>query len=247
VAAARASERYPEEDAKLLREQSEAIEQSLRQVAGILSARIRAEGDEIREVHVIAAPNRKAKGVVRDVLTTLFVRHGIELHHHKVSVVTTTTPDVREREEGTSPRRLLFRSVNIYREGNRQEGQVELLDGDRVLTGTAGGPAVRGSQERLIALAALNAVTRVFGDGVELDLAGIERDRIGRRVVILSHLVLLRGRGETHLVGSSLVGSDPLEATVFSVLDALNRVLPVLTGEDTVEYEVEDLPPELST
>ncbi len=230
----------------MLREQIEAIEASLRQVAGISSARIRTDGDEITEVHVIAAPNRKAKGVVRDVVTTLFVRHGIELKHHKVSVATTNGGSpVDSVDEPPVARRLLFRSVNIYREGNHNEGQVELLDGDRVLTGTASGPAVRNSQERLVAQAAVQAVSKLFGEGLAIELAGVENSRIGSSTVVLTHLVLLRHRSETQLIGSALVGSDTLEATVFSVLDALNRILPVLAGGDVVEYEVEDIPPEV--
>ncbi len=230
----------------MLREQMESIEESLRQVAGILSARIRADGESITEVHVIAAPHRKAKGVVRDVVTTLFVRHGIELDHHKVSVASTTAVENGTGgEDQPAVRRLLFRSVNIYREGNRNEGQVELQDGERILTGTATGPAVRNSQERLVAQATVQAVSRLLGDGLAVELAGVEESRIGSSAVILTHLVLLRRRSETHLVGSALVGSDTLEATVFAVLDALNRILPVLTGGDTVEYEVEDLPPEV--
>ena len=226
------------------REQIEAIEASLRQIAGIQSARIRTDGEQISEVHVVAAPNRRAKGVVRDVVTTLFALHGITLPYQKVSVASTTSVVEGAEVETPPSRRLLFRSVNVYREANRNEGQVELLDGDRILTGTASGPAVRHAQEKLVAQAVLQAVGRLFGSGVVIELVGIERSRLGRRTVVLTHLVLLRGRSETHLVGSALVGTDSLEATVFAVLDALNRVLPTLAGEDAVEYEVEELPPE---
>lgn len=227
------------------RDRIEAIERSLREVVGVQSARIRVEGDDITEVHVVADARRRAKGVVRDVLTTLFARHGITLHHHKVSVVSTTRAEGSEREPAA--RRLLFRSVNVYREGNRNEAQVELQDDDRIVTGTASGPAVRRSQEKLVARAALAAVARLFGEGVALELAGVERSRLGHRSVVLSHLVLLRSRTETHLVGSALIGTDALEATVFSVLDALNRVIPTLSGEDTIEYEVEEYPPEVAS
>lgn len=225
------------------REQIESIERSLREIVGVQTARIRTDGNEITEVHIVVGPNRRAKGVVRDVLSTLFARHGISLHHHKVSVVATTG---RPAETETLPpaKRLLFRSVNVYREGNHNEAQVELVDAERVLTGTAAGPAVRHSQEKLVARAALQAVSRLFGDGVALELAGLDRNRVGHRSVVLSHVVLLRSRSETHLTGSALVGTDSLEATVFSVLDALNRVLPTLAGDDTVEYEVEEYPPE---
>ena len=226
------------------REQIESIERSLREIVGVQSARIRTDGEEVTEVHIVVGPNRRAKGVVRDALSTLFVRHGISLHHHKVSVVATTGRGLEEAEPLPPARRLLFRSVNVYREGNHNEAQVELVDGGRVVTGTAAGPAVRHSQEKLVARAALQAVSRLFGDGVALELVGLERNRVGNRSVVLSHVVLLRSRSETHLIGSALVGTDSLEATVFSVLDALNRVLPTLAGEDTVEYEVEEYPPE---
>lgn len=222
------------------REQMESIEASLRQVAGIQSARIRAEGDSISEVHVVAAPDRKAKGVVRDVVTTLFARHGIDLHHHKVSVATTSHEDEEAGDHSARIRRLVFRCVNIYRDASRYEGQVELLEGERILTGTASGPAVRDCQERLVAQACLQAVSRLFSDDMALDLIGLERVRIGNRTAVLSHLVMLRGRSETHLLGSALVDADPLEATVFSILDALNRILPAVVGEDTAEYEVEE-------
>jgi hypothetical protein len=226
------------------REQVEAIEASLREIAGIQSARIRVEDGEITEVQVVAVPNRRAKGVARDVVAALLAGHGIAVDHQRVKVATTGGTVAIELDEAPSSRRLLFRSVNLYREANRHEGQVELQDGDRVLIGTASGPAVRHTQERLVAQAAMQAVSRTFGGGVALELAGLQRSRVGSRTAMLAHLILLRGRTQTQLVGSALVGTDVLEATVFAVLDALNRILPTLSGEDTVEYEVEDFPPE---
>jgi hypothetical protein len=226
------------------REQVEAIEASLRQIAGIQSARVRVEDGEIAEVQVVAIPNRRAKGVARDVIAALLDRHGIAVDHDVVSVTTPGVPDAIEPNEATTSRRLLFRSVNLYREANHNEGQVELQDGDRVLIGTASGPAVRHAQERLIAQAAMQAVSRTFGAGVALELAGLQRSRVGNRTAILVHLIVLRGRTQTQLVGSALIGTDVLEATVFAVLDALNRILPTLSGEDTVEYEVESYSPE---
>ncbi len=227
------------------REQVEAIEASLRQIAGVQSARIRVEDGEIAQVDVIAVPNRRARGVARDVVATLLGRHGIAIEPHNVQVAVTGGMVAADSDEPPASRRLLFRSVNLYREGSRNEGQVELSDGDRVLVGTASGPAVRHTQERLVAQAALQAVSRTFGGGVALELAGLQRSRVGSRTAMLAHLVVLRGRTQTQLVGSALVGTDILEATVFAVLDALNRILPTLAGEDTVEYEVEDLTPEM--
>lgn len=227
------------------REQVEAIEASLRQIAGIQSARIRVESGEVAQVDVVAVPNRRVRGVARDVVAALLGRHGITLAPHNVQVTVAGGSAAVEPEEVPFSRRLLFRSVNLYREGSRNEGQVELSDGDRVLVGTASGPAVRHTQERLVAQAAMQAVSRTFGGGVALELAGLQRSRVGSRTAMLAHLIVLRGRTQTQLVGSALVGTDVLEATVFAVLDALNRILPTLAGEDTIEYEVEDLTSEM--
>ena len=141
-------------------------------------------------------------------------------------------------DDAASAGRLLFRSVNVYREGHRAEAQVELIQGDQTLVGVAAGAAVSESLPRLVARATLDALGQMLGPRQALELLALERRRLGGRRIVLSHLVLLRGRVETHLSGSVLVTSDPLEATVFSVLDALNRILPELDTGETVEYQV---------
>lgn len=145
--------------------------------------------------------------------------------------------------EDTAFRRLLFRSVNVYREGHRAEAQVELTHAGQALVGVASGAAVSESLPRLVARATLDALGQMLGAGQTLELLALERKRLGKRRIILSHLVLLRGRVETHLSGSVLVTSDPLEATVFAVLDALNRILPGLDTGDMVEYQVSGFEP----
>ena len=61
-------------------------EQILRRLRDIVAATITTEGDEIREVHIVAASTRTPKQIVRDVETALnaFLRRGID--HRKISV-----------------------------------------------------------------------------------------------------------------------------------------------------------------
>lgn len=223
-----------------------AIEQSLRRIRGVDSARIRTDGDAVFEVHVVADPDRAERDLVHDIITALYARHGLSIDPQQIRVATARAAEVEEDwpELPEVGKRILFRSVNVYREGNRAEAQVELLHGGEILIGTASGPAISASLPRLVARATLEALAKPLGNEHALELLSLERRRLGGRRIMLCHLVVLKGRNETHLSGSVLVTSDTLEAAVLSVLDALNRILPGLEGESVLEYEVDALSPE---
>lgn len=214
------------------REKLEAIEEKLRQIHGVLSARIRVRGDETWEVHALVAED---SGAVRaQIRSALFAGFGVDLDLDRIHLV-----EIAQEGEAMG-NRILFHSVNVYREGNRAETQVELRREGASFIGTAGGPAVRHGMPRMVARATLEALRQIAGDELALELLALELRRLGGRRLMLSHLVLLRGREETHLTGSVLVTQDPFEAVVFSVLDALNRVIPTLDNE-MVEFEVEPI------
>ena len=220
------------------KQQVEEIEREIRALVGVESARIRLDAqEEIAAVHILAGAGRRPRQVARDVMTTVYARLGIELARRQIHVAAMRSLELaREVEEAP---RIQFKSVNVFRENQRVEAQVELIRGDRVLIGTAAGPAVRKSLPRLVGRATLGAIGQLAPHGVAWELLEVERRRIGERAAILCHLALLQGRRETHLVGTVFQVGDVLEATVLSVLDATNRLLPVLEGEDAIEYEVE--------
>ena len=213
------------------------LERSLAALRGLRTVRVELEDGEVR-VFLVADETVPASEseLVSQVRTVLRAERGLELSADRVHVARVVPSRIGRT-------RLVFRSVHIYREGQRAEAQVELWDGERTRVGRAEGVAVRGGLVRLVALATLDAVRPAFGDQVALDLAAAQRKRIGSRSFVLSHLILVKGREESHLSGSVLVTSDPLEATVFSVLDALNRVLPEPQVREEIEYEVEDVLP----
>ncbi|MEZ4648764.1 MAG: hypothetical protein R3E97_08260 [Candidatus Eisenbacteria bacterium] len=212
------------------------LERSLGSLRGVRSVRIEREPEGMLQVFVVAEDQSTPESIVAQVRTLVRAEKGEDLLPSNVHVAQ-VVPARSERI------RLVFRSVHIYREGQRAEAQVELFEGDRSRVGRAEGVAVRGGLIRLVALATLDAVGPAFGRDVAIDLAAAQRKRIGGRSFVLCHLVLVRGREEQHLSGSVLVTSDPLEATVFAVLDALNRVLPEKAVEEEIEYEVEDIVP----
>lgn len=214
------------------REKLTAIEEKLGQIHGVISARIRVREDETWEVHALVTGD---PGLVRNqIRSALFAGFGVELDLDRIHLVEI------EREGEAMRNRILFHSVNVYREGNRAEAQVELRrDGDSFV-GTATGPAVRHALPRMVARATLEAIRQITGEELALELVALELRRLGGRRLVLSHLVLLRGREETHLTGSVLVTQDPFEAVVFSLLDALNRIIPTLES-DVIEFQVEPI------
>src|SRR5690606_10934503 len=210
------------------RERLSAIEEKLRQIHGVVSARIRAREDEAWEVHALVTADTDS--VRAQIRSAPFAGLGVELDLDRINLVEVA------REGEPVGNRILFHSVNVYREGNRAEAQVELRRDGASFIGTASGPPIRHGLPRMVARATLEAIRQIAGEDLALELLAVELRRLGGRRLVLSHLVLLRGREETLLTGSVLVTRDPYEAVVFSLLDALNRVIPTLESE-VIEFE----------
>jgi hypothetical protein len=213
------------------------LERSLSALRGLRTVRVELEDGE---VHVFLVADETASAsesdLVSQVRTVLRAERGLELPAERIHVA-------RVMPSRTERTRVIFRSVHVYREGQRAEAQVELWDGERNRVGRSEGVAVRGGLVRLVAQATLDALRPSFGGQVAIELAAAQRKRIGARSFVLCHLVLVTGREERHLSGSVLVTTDSFEATVFSILDALNRVIPEQKAEEEIEYEVEDILP----
>src|SRR2546428_10297922 len=111
---------------------AEAAIKALRDVEGVS---IQADGDEIREVHVLTTSTRPAKQIVRDVQTLLLTRFNRSIDHRVVSVAFTqpVRKDAYERPVAEEqPRRapaevpepaiddrIRFTSANLYVSGPR--------------------------------------------------------------------------------------------------------------------------------
>ncbi|MBK8230511.1 MAG: hypothetical protein IT349_06730 [Candidatus Eisenbacteria bacterium] len=218
---------------------AETIERELRALSAVQTARVEfGDAGEIAIIHAVAAPGRKPGSVAREIRTALLAHHGIDLSRDQISIAGQRTLRLYETEPGDVAR-VEFKSVNVFRENQRAEAQVELRRGGRLLIGTASGAAIRRSLPRLVGRATVQALSQLSPPGVVFELVAVERRRLGVRPALLVHLVLLQGRRETHLMGSVFQAGDPLEATALAVLDATNRLLPTLEGDDAVEYHIE--------
>lgn len=193
------------------------IEETLARLPSVQAVRVAADRGEIREVHVLAAPDKAAKQVVRDVQTLVLARFGITIDRRAISVVQIGPDRIDPGED-----RPAIKGVHEIPEGARTTVVVTLGWHGEEYVGTATGPAAPSARQRLVGEAAVRAVeTLLHGDALALDSIGAPS--IGMRTVVVAVVVATGERGEEVSVGSAISHGDDSETAVRAVLDALNR------------------------
>ena len=193
------------------------IEETLARLPSVNAVRIAAHRDEIREVHVLAAPEKAPKQVVRDVQTLALARFGLTIDRRTISVVQIGADRLAAADD-----RPAIKGVHEIPEGTRTTVAVTLAWHGEDYVGTATGPAAGSARMRLIGEAAVRAVESLLpGDVFALDSVGAPV--IGMRTIMVVVVVSTGERGEEVAVGSAISQGDDSEATVRAVLDALNR------------------------
>lgn len=197
--------------------QIEDLETALVEIPGVHAARVvtNSAGDPA-EVHIVASSEKTPKQVVRDVETVAVATSGVKLDHRIVSVV--------QFPGGVTPAesRLSFEAISTEARGISRRVQVVLSRGEQKVTGEASGTSAE-PLSRLAAVAAIEAVKELLRDGRWLALGDVTVQLLGPRHVAVATVVL--GPGTATLTGSALVTTEPAEAVVRAVLDAINRRL----------------------
>ena len=202
------------------------LEEGLTRLESIDAARIVHQGDRITEVHVIAAAEKPAKQVVRDVQSLAMARFGLNIDRRVISVVQISPHDL---VLATSPRAALTR-ISETPNGTRTTIEVTLRHEDEEHVGMATGPAVSSARLRLVGEATIDAVERTFATMPPIALDAITATTVGTRSVVVAILVNAANHGGEDLnVGSALANGNNDDAAVKAVLNALNRRISNLT------------------
>lgn len=209
------------------------LEDALRHLPGVKAASVVTGPDAVpTEVHVLAAPGKAPKQVVRDVQSLALARYDIDIDHRIVSVVQIGDDEVRmvvdeDAAEESAPEPVVRPSIAavMVRSGHGEtQATVTLTIGEQVFEGNSQGPAGQTHRARLVALATVEAVAELLGQPCEVETATIVAT--GAREVALAVLTLMVPRtGEQVLTGAAVVRGDEADAVVRSVLAALNRQL----------------------
>lgn len=217
------------------------LEDALRHLPGVKAASVVTGPDAVpTEVHVLAAPGKAAKQVVRDVQSLALTQYDIDIDHRIVSVVQIGDDEVRtvspngvevhadDDGQAAEPEAQVVRpslaAVMVRSGGGETAASVTLSVGEQVFEGHSQGPAGTSHRARLVALATLEAVAELLGQPCEVESSIIVPT--GSREVALSVLTVMVPRtGEQVLTGAAVVRGDEADAVVRSVLAALNRQL----------------------
>lgn len=219
------------------------LEDSLRQIPGVKAASVVTGPDAVpTEVHVLAAPGKPAKQIVRDVQSLSLARYDIDIDHRIVSVVQIGDEEVRaahtaspdhdetapahdvEPDDEPGPPRPAIAAIMVRSGKGETDASVTLAAGDRLFEGNSRGPAGQTHRARLVAIATLDAVSELLGQPCEVESSAIVAT--GIREVAMTVLTMTVPRlGEQVLTGSAVVRGDDADAVARSVLAALNRQL----------------------
>jgi hypothetical protein len=210
------------------------LEDALRSLPGVQAVSVvtSASGDPV-EVHVLAAPGKAAKQVVRDVQSLAMAGFGVDIDHRIVSVVQIgqgLPGELVERSPAPSPpvpddaRRAVLTSVAMRIAAHDATVTVTLGVGGEEFLGSAAGSATPSQRPRLVALAALNAVAPLLGCSCDVESAQLVVAGEHQVAVVLLSLLAPRS-GRQLLTGSAVVRSATEDAVGRAVLDALNRQL----------------------
>ena len=200
------------------------LEEGIRAIPGVRAASVVTGPDASpTEVHVLAAPGKPAKQIVRDIQSLALARFDIELDHRIVSVVQLDDEDTATAT-GDVLHRPVIAGVTVRTSGDATTIDVQVASGDALFDGSASGPKGPSHRPRLIAQATVAAVAQLLGHPCEVESAVLVE--VGAREVALSVLTLTLPRTGEHVVtGAALVRTDQADAVARSVLDALNRQL----------------------
>jgi hypothetical protein len=216
------------------------LEDALRRIQGVKAASVVTGPDAVpTEVHVLAAPGKPAKQVVRDVQSLALARYDIDIDHRIVSVVQMGDDEVRvpepaaehgpdAEETDAAAHELVVRpaiAAIMVRSGKGEtEASVTLAAGDQLFEGRSQGPAGHSHRARLVAIATVDAVAELLGQPCEVESSTVIAT--GSREVALTVLTMIVPRtGEQVLTGCAAVRGDEADAVARSVLAALNRQL----------------------
>ncbi len=211
------------------------LEDALCALPGVQAVSIVTTGDSVpTEVHVLAAPGKPAKQIVRDVQSLAMASFDQEIDHRIISVVQIgAAPAVINLDEVVAApqdateasRRPLIAAVSMTTSSDQQAtASVSLRVGPDLHEGSASGSTAPSQRPRLVAQATLDALRELLGMPCEIEAAQVTD--AGTQQVALVVLSLSVPRvGQQLLTGSAVVRADPADAVARSVLAALNRQL----------------------
>lgn len=208
---------------------------TVNQIKGVYaSCVILDHAKKVNEIHIVASTERKPKQVVRDVVTILFVKHGVKIDYRTISMV--QIPD--EQLLRIPVARPEIREVVEEIAGDQKRIRVTIQGASRTVVGQAlekiGNPA----PFHTVARATINALEKLLNHSIDVRLEHAQIFQLGTHEILLIIVTSTIDNREETFVGSGFVGGRPMESAARATLDALNRRIHNLTIQAARETDV---------
>lgn len=198
----------------------------IRNFQGVADARVVTGSDgKIAEISVDVNTDRNMDKLRQEIVNTTMSMLDLIVNRHKISLRSVGTGS--DQQDLPVPRPRIV-SITAGTKGLQAEARVEIIIGDKVYVGETIGPNSAYNRNRLLAEAALAAVSRRWQGEYNFVLEDTQLVSAAGKQVALVTVTMTNIGGEETLVGASLVRSNVAEALVKATLDAINRQLRFL-------------------
>ncbi len=192
------------------------LEGIISRIEGVKAVKVVGDGEDVKEIHVIAADGKNPKQIVRDIETAVLALTGYRIDRKVVSVAQLSSVPHRSRrrialvdiEEDEEAFKIRFRVV-LQIEGEEIEGEAE---------GVNTSPQV----PLVIGRAIVNAVGE---KDLAISVDDIQVARVFNKEYVLAHLTCSDGKSEWEVIGISPRVEDYNRACALAVIDALEKVI----------------------
>lgn len=190
------------------------LESIISQISGVTAVRVVPDGDNLREIHVIADSAKNPKQIVRDVETAILASTGLRIDRKIISVAQ-MAGEVRTRPE--------YAVISLTTEdlGKNLRVTVVVEHGEDRYEGTAEGAKTSIQKLKTAGAAVISALDELTESIYSVDDVRIVT--LAGKEFLLCHITKLENGKEKSLVGTAELEKDPLLAAANAALEVLVR------------------------
>lgn len=210
----------------------------LNRLPGVFAAGIRTNGDgAINEIHVLASSSRNPKQMARDIQSALLAAYDLDVDHRIISIAQLSgdpTETTGNQPAEVLNARLRYKGSSFSSEEGRYTVRITLSNNGKDYSGTASCRDSAALRIRAIAEATISAVHGYVGIDDLYTLVAVQAIEIAASPVVVCLLEYNGEHGGCRLVGAAECVMNEALGVVKATLDALNRTIGRLTGEDGI-------------
>jgi len=210
----------------------------INRLPGVFAAGIRTNADGvINEIHVLASINRNPKQMARDIQSALLAAFNLDVDHRIISIAQLSgdpTESLAAQPAEIQNARLRYKGSSSSSEDGRYTVRVTLSNNGKDYSGTASCRDSAALRLRAIADATLNAVQEYVGIEDLYTLVAVQSIDIAATSVVICLVQFNGDQDGCVLVGATESVMSEATDVAKATLDALNRSIGRLTGEDGI-------------